>query len=118
RLLGPAAPAVEVVPAPMPEIPVAAVAAAGAPAPEVPAPAAAPPAAVPVDTAAAAQPRLVVTRGLKIGIEYTLYEGHNFIGRMDEKPVDIDLEDQESPEKVYSSRQHALITFQNGQQLI
>ena len=44
-----------------------------------------------------------------------IYEGHNFIGRADEKPVDIDLEDQEPPDRIWSSRQHALITFEDGQ---
>lgn len=61
-----------------------------------------------------AQPKLVVQRGLKIGMEYPLYEGHNFIGRADEKAVDIDLEDQESPERIWTSRQHALVTFEDG----
>ncbi len=71
---------------------------------------AAPAAALP----AGAQPKLKVTRGLKIGQEYPIYEGHNFIGRADEKPVDVDLEDQESPDRVWSSRQHAVVTFENN----
>jgi hypothetical protein len=80
----------------------------------------APPAAAPAAPAAAAalppdaRPRLVVLRGLKINTEYPIYEGHNFIGRADEKPVDIDLEDQEPPDRIWSSRQHALITFEDG----
>jgi hypothetical protein len=61
-----------------------------------------------------AKPHLVVLRGQKINQEFPLYEGHNFIGRADEKPVDIDLEDQEPPEKVWTSRQHAMINFDNG----
>ncbi len=82
-------------------------------------PAATPPAdAAPAATAADVQPKLTVIRGLKVGAEYTIYEGHNFIGRMDDKPVDVDLEDQESPERVYCSRQHALLMFENGQLLI
>jgi hypothetical protein len=75
-------------------------------------PAAVPAAATPLP--AGAQPKLVVLRGLKINTEYPLYEGHNFIGRADEKPVDIDLEDQEPPDRIWSSRQHALITFEDG----
>jgi FHA domain-containing protein len=59
-------------------------------------------------------PKLVVLRGVKIGAEYPVYEGLNFIGRSDEKPVDIDLEDQEQPERIWSSRQHACISFENG----
>src|SRR5262249_26867382 len=42
---------------------------------------------------AGARPKLVVLRGVKLNVEYPLYEGANFIGRADEKPVDIDLED-------------------------
>ncbi|MCS6977373.1 MAG: FHA domain-containing protein [Gemmatales bacterium] len=78
---------------------------------EAPAPAAeAKPGALPPD----AKPKLVVIRGLKIGAEYPIYEGENFIGRADEKPVDIDLEEQESPDRIWSSRQHACIIFQEG----
>ncbi len=85
-----------------------------APAPPPPAPAAKAAAALPPD----AQPRLVVLRGLKRNVEYPIYEGHNFIGRADEKPVDIDLDDQEPPDRVWSSRQHALITFEDGKVLV
>lgn len=81
-----------------------------APAPPPPAPAAPAGAGLP----AGAQPKLVVIRGLKINAEYPIYEGHNFIGRADEKPVDIDLEDQEPPDRIWSSRQHAFISFENG----
>jgi hypothetical protein len=79
-----------------------------------------PPIAVPPPSQlpAGAQPKLVVLRGLKINAEYPLYEGHNFIGRADEKPVDIDLEDQEPPDRIWSSRQHALITYEDGQLFI
>jgi hypothetical protein len=58
-----------------------------------------------------AMPKLVVVRGLKMNSEYSIYPGENFIGRMDEKPVDIDLEDQEPPDRVWSSRQHACIIY-------
>lgn len=61
-----------------------------------------------------AKPRLVVIRGTRINVEYPLYEGENYIGRTDEKPVDIDLEDQEPPDRIWSSRQHACIYFQDG----
>lgn len=95
--------------------PLAAVAVESAPA------APAPPAVAPVaddKLAPGTQPRLIVMRGLKINTEYPLYDGHNFIGRADEKPVDIDLEDQEPPDRVWSSRQHAVITFDNGSLVI
>jgi len=71
----------------------------------------APPAKLP----AGAQPKLVVLRGLKINVEYPVYEGNNFVGRADEKPVDIDLDDQEPPDRVWSSRQHCLITHENSE---
>ncbi|MCI0459073.1 MAG: FHA domain-containing protein [Gemmataceae bacterium] len=94
-------------------------------APEIPpAPAAAPPPVLTPAPAPApaeggklpegAQPRLVVIRGQKIKQEFPLYDGHNFIGRADEKPVDIDLEDQEPPDRIWTSRQHALITLEEG----
>jgi hypothetical protein len=114
---------------PMEAAPVVTPASAVSPAPGAPAaapttPGAAPagPAAVPAAEAAPlaadAQPRLLVLRGQKRNVEYPIYEGHNFIGRADEKPVDIDLEDQEPPDRVWSSRQHALITFESGKLMI
>lgn len=74
-------------------------------APEPAAPATGPGGAFGVGTT----PKLMVIRGLKINVEFPLYDGHNFIGRADEQPVDIDLEDQEPPDRVWCSRQHALI---------
>ena len=53
-------------------------------------------------------------RGQKINQEFPIYEGMNFIGRADEKPVDIDLEDQEPPDRIWCSRQHALIGLEDG----
>lgn len=85
-----------------------------APAAPPPAPAAAPAAPAGAALPEGAQPKLVVIRGLKINAEYPIYEGHNFIGRADEKPVDIDLEDQEPPDRIWSSRQHAFISYENG----
>src|SRR5215471_1859222 len=70
-----------------------------------------PPAKLPPGT----QPKLVVVRGLKLNVEYPVYEGQNFIGRSDENPVDIDLDDQEPQERSWISRQHALITFANDE---
>ncbi len=95
------------------------------PMPVIPAPLAPPMAAPPPVPAAApaagaglppgAQPRLVVLRGQKRNVEYPIFEGLNFIGRADDKPVDIDLEDQEPPDRVWCSRQHACIDFEGGQ---
>jgi hypothetical protein len=61
-----------------------------------------------------AQPRLLVLRGQKRNVEYPLYDGLNFVGRADDKPVDIDLEDQEPPDRVWCSRQHCCISFEGG----
>jgi hypothetical protein len=97
----PPAPAAEAAPPPPP------------PPPPVSTPAA-PAAAGATPLPAGSQPKLVVLRGQRPNVEYPVYEGHNFIGRSDEKPVDIDLEDQEPPDRIWSSRQHALITFEEN----
>jgi hypothetical protein len=59
------------------------------------------------------KPHLVVLRGEKIDMQYPIYPGKNFIGRTDEKPVDIDLECQERADQIWTSRQHAVITFEH-----
>ena len=64
---------------------------------------------------AGAQPRLKVMRGLKVGVEFPIYGDYNYIGRADDKPVDIDLEDQEPPDRVWCSRQHAVIHWDDAQ---
>jgi FHA domain len=61
------------------------------------------------------KPKLVVLRGMKIDKVYPLYPGKNYLGRTDDKPVDIDLDEQESPDRIWCSRQHAVITVDNGQ---
>lgn len=79
-------------------------------------PEAAPPAAeTPNRLPPEAKPKLVVVRGQRMNVEYPVYEGDNYLGRADEKAVDIDLEDQEPPDRIWSSRQHALITYETGQ---
>jgi len=104
--------AVESAPSPPPE---------AAPAPEPSTPAAEAPSAPPAQPAPPAtsvppgsKPKLVVIRGQKINAEYPIYGDLNFVGRADEKPVDIDLEDQEPPDRVWCSRQHAVINFEDG----
>jgi pSer/pThr/pTyr-binding forkhead associated (FHA) protein len=57
-------------------------------------------------------------RGQRVNAEYSIYEGDNYIGRADDKAVDIDLEDQEPPDRIWSSRQHALLTFEDGKLVI
>jgi len=132
-----AAPAPVVTPEPAaPSVPVAAAAAAVAaavvaePAPTPPPPPPAPPKPEPPPTSAPAaaapaeadvfripegkEPKLLVLRGQRPKVEYPIYNGLNFIGRADEKPVDIDLEDQEPPDRIWCSRQHALITYEDG----
>jgi hypothetical protein len=59
-------------------------------------------------------PKLVVVRGQRMDVQYPLYAGKNYLGRTDDKPVDIDLDDQEAPDRIWTSRQHAVITFDNG----
>jgi len=102
---------VEATPVPPPPAEEPVVASETAPPPETPA---TPPAPTAAPLAADAQPKLVVIRGQKLNAEYPIYPDLNFIGRADEKPVDIDLEDQEPPDRVWCSRQHALITFEGG----
>jgi len=104
-------PAVDLTPAAMPPPP-----------PSTPAPAhsaATPAAETPPGTLPPnAQPRLLVLRGQKRNVEYPIYEGSNFLGRADEKPVDIDLEEQEPPDRIWCSRQHACIHWEDGQLLL
>jgi FHA domain len=59
-------------------------------------------------------PKLVVVRGQRMDVQYPLYPGKNYLGRTDDKPVDIDLDDQEAPDRIWTSRQHAVVTFENG----
>src|SRR5262245_10961697 len=61
-----------------------------------------------------AKPKLLVLRGEKLSVQYPIYPGKNYIGRTDEKPVDVDLENQETPDRILCSRQHAVITYENG----
>jgi hypothetical protein len=58
---------------------------------------------------ATGQPRLVVLRGERVDMHYPVFDGANYIGRTDDQPVDIDLVCQESPDRVWASRQHAVI---------
>jgi hypothetical protein len=93
-------------PAAEPVVPAAAVSAA---------PAAAPAAAAGTAIPAGAAPKLLVIRGQKINMEFPIYPDNNFVGRADEKPVDVDLEDQEPPDRVWCSRQHAVLHWDDGQ---
>jgi hypothetical protein len=60
------------------------------------------------------RPRLIVVRGQKLKLEYPIYDGPNVVGRSDDLPADIDLSDQEPPNRSLASRQHACITWENG----
>ena len=105
----PPLPVAEAMPEPiaeaMPEIPVAEV----APVPIAAVPVASPVSDDPYFVSDSANPRLFVVRGQKPKVEFPILGGLNFVGRADDKPVDIDLEDQENPERVWASRQHAVI---------
>ena len=113
----PTAPATETVPTVTPEAPAPAI---GIYQPEPVSPTMAMSPSVAADSsgspiAAAGKSRLVVIRGMKIDMQYPLYPGKNYLGRTDDKPVDIDLDDQEAPDRIWCSRQHAVITLENGQ---
>ena len=69
---------------------------------------------LPAQATPVARPRLVVLRGMRIGAEFPIYEGRNTVGRFADKPVDIDLMNQESVEQIWCSRQHAVVTFDKG----
>jgi serine/threonine protein kinase len=58
--------------------------------------------------------RLVVLRGLRLGVEYPLCEGPNLVGRAGEHLVDVDLTEQEAEADLRSSRMHARITVARG----
>ena len=110
----PPLPVAEAMPEPiaeaMPEIPVAEV----APVPIAAVPVASPVSDDPYFVSDSANPRLFVVRGQKPKVEFPILGGLNFVGRADDKPVDIDLEDQENPERVWASRQHAVIEFEDN----
>jgi len=57
---------------------------------------------------------LNVIRGRRLNADYPLYEGANLIGRRDDRPVDVDVSDLEPPDRIWSSRHHAVITLWNG----
>jgi len=57
------------------------------------------------------KPTLEVVRGERLGVSYPILEGKNIIGRTVNQPADIDLTGQERIEQVWTSRQHALISF-------
>jgi FHA domain len=102
-----ASPAPPPLPAPPADAAIAAVAAEAAPAPAKPAGA-----QTPIPPGATV--KLVVQRGLKIGEEFALFPGENYVGRADEKPVDIDLTFQEPEDRVWCSRQHALLSYDDA----
>lgn len=60
------------------------------------------------------RPRLRVIRGQKVDVEYSVYDGANFLGRRDERPIDIDLENQEPTDRIWTSRKHAVLYFVEG----
>jgi hypothetical protein len=73
----------------------------------------------PTDTAVPKlHPKLIVIRGQRLNQEYPIYEGRNVIGRFADRPVDIDLISQEPEGQIWSSRQHAVITFDKNMVLL
>jgi hypothetical protein len=63
----------------------------------------------------AADPRLVVVRGERLNVAFPILDGKNYIGRSAENPVDIDLDGQEAIERIWTSRQHAVVTWDRGE---
>lgn len=63
------------------------------------------------------QVHLEVVRGERLGVTYPVLHGKNYLGRSVNQPVDIDLTGQEPVERVWTSRQHAIIHF-DGRALI
>lgn len=61
-----------------------------------------------------AAPRLRVVRGVRVNVEFPIYDGANYLGRRDDEPIDIDLEEQEPADRVWASRKHAVIYFHDG----
>jgi hypothetical protein len=72
----------------------------------------------PTAPVAGAKARLLVVRGLQPNWEYPIFEGRNIIGRADKQPVDIDLEPLEQKDRIWSSRQHAVITCEGSNMAI
>ena len=62
-----------------------------------------------------ARVKLTSQRAVKVGVDYPIYDGPNYIGRADELPVDIDLDDQEKPDQIWISKQHACVHMEAGQ---
>lgn len=84
---------------------------------DVPAPRLAEPTPVPVaPQPPVVQPVLRVLRGEKLDVlPYLILNGKNYIGRSTpDKPADIDITVQERIEQVWASRQHAVVSFENG----
>ena len=73
-------------------------------------------AAVTVPTPPARKPaaRLLVVRGERPERAFALLDGKNYVGRTADFAVDIDLDGQETPERTWASRRHALVTVDAG----
>jgi hypothetical protein len=70
---------------------------------------------VPISEAAhPIDPRLVVVRGERLNVAYPILNGRNYVGRSADRPVDIDLDGQEPVERIWTSRQHAVLTWDRG----
>jgi hypothetical protein len=65
-----------------------------------------------------AEPRLVVVRGERINAVFPILEGKNYVGRCADRPVDIDLDGQEPVERTWTSRHHAVLTWDRGMLVI
>lgn len=66
------------------------------------------------EAAPPADPRLVVVRGERLNVAYPILNGRNYVGLSADRPVDIDLDGQEPVERIWTSRQHAVLTWDGG----
>ena len=57
-------------------------------------------------------PRLEVVRGIMIGLSFALLRGKTIVGRSVDGAGDIDLADQEPPDRVLTSRRHCCVHFE------
>ncbi|MGL6073466.1 MAG: FHA domain-containing protein [Fimbriiglobus sp.] len=64
------------------------------------------------------KPWLVVVRGENLGVVYPILEGTNIIGRTSDQPVDVDLDGQEAVNRVWTSRRHSVVKYDQGELVI
>lgn len=63
-----------------------------------------------------ATPKLVVTRGQQRGADFALKPGQTILGRAaaGDQPVDIELDSQEQPGRMFAANCHAIVSWENN----